>query len=227
MPHKDVTRMGTWDVWPCTARMSPGWGRGTCGRAPFCGRSCDVAPYPAGPGAATAGAGRPGAPPRWPSLPTGPWASHLISPRRHLAVITMEPDGWMPRGEGRIRGLKPASPGIPTGSRLGPCGASQGSPPPALHPVEPQPWGLDAAPRACQAGSVGVQSPQPSPAWGISGRGATGQGRLGCPSSHPVPNRGENQRSEICTGVKNTLTDEGKVPQAAPGTVSVPCPTCA
>lgn len=32
---------------------------------------------------------------------------------------------------------------------------------------------------------------------------------------------------EICMGVKNTLTDGGKAPGAAPGTVSVLCPTCA
>jgi len=34
VPYEDVTRMGTRDVWLCPMRMSPGWGRRTCGRAP-------------------------------------------------------------------------------------------------------------------------------------------------------------------------------------------------
>lgn len=53
-----------------------------------------------------AGAGQPGAPPGWPSLPTGPWASHLMPLCRQLAVITVEPDRWMPGGEARSHGLE-------------------------------------------------------------------------------------------------------------------------
>lgn len=85
--------------------------------------SCSVAHFSAGPGAAGTGAGWPGAPPGWPSLPTGPWASHLMPLCRQLAVISVEPDRWMPRGEGRSHGSELASPGIHTGSRLGLSGA--------------------------------------------------------------------------------------------------------